>query len=68
MKDSSAPQQKKAVAKILNHIETAQEELHKAQRMLTFAGESYAKFCKRLDTSHDELERIGQDIEIEMGT
>jgi hypothetical protein len=33
------PKQKKAVEKILNHIETAQEELHKAQRDPCFAGE-----------------------------
>jgi hypothetical protein len=60
------PEQKKAVEKTLNHIETAQEELHKAQRTLTFAGEPYAKFRKRLDASHDELEQIGQNIEMEM--
>jgi len=60
------PKQKKAVEKILNHIETAQEELHKAQQALTFAGEPYAKFGRRLDASHDELEQIGQNIELEM--
>lgn len=60
------PQQKKAVEKILHHIETAQEELYKAQRALALGGEPYAKFGRRLDASHDELEQIGQHIKTEM--
>jgi len=33
--------------------------------MLTFAGEPYSKFGERLDASLNELEHIGQDIEME---